>query len=208
MPSAAEKAFAIPELLENILLNLPWRHLFALQRLCKDVLGTISASLKLQKKMHLAYKTDSEETAEGYRSVLEEIVLNDLYIVPFLLFVNCKMEGPTMSFRLELESPVDPNIQGEPVGIRVSTAGSMDTKSISSWRKLKLSHVQRPEAINVALEDPQYAYSLPEVIVLRFDAGKDKVGDFVDALSGICHRSMKKQRLRDLFARNAADGYG
>lgn len=51
----------IPELLENILLNLQWRTLFKLQCTCKAVRATISTSFKLQKMMHLIHKMEAEE---------------------------------------------------------------------------------------------------------------------------------------------------
>ena len=53
----ALKVFAIPELLEEILLYLPLRPLFAIQRVNKSFRDTIAASDRLKRKMFLAYHT-------------------------------------------------------------------------------------------------------------------------------------------------------
>jgi len=53
MPSAAERVFAIPELLEPILLLLGTRDLLLSQRTCKDFHATVAASNKRQRALFL-----------------------------------------------------------------------------------------------------------------------------------------------------------
>lgn len=52
--SAAEKVFAIGELLEQILLDVPSKDIFVLQRVNKDTRATVERSSKLQQKLFLA----------------------------------------------------------------------------------------------------------------------------------------------------------
>ena len=54
----AAKVFAVPELLENILLNLDLKQLFAVQAVNKDFQGVVSGSKDLKRKMFLLANED------------------------------------------------------------------------------------------------------------------------------------------------------
>lgn len=51
--SAAAKVFAVPELLESILLNLPLSRLFTLQRVNSTFKGVIGGSIAIRRRMFL-----------------------------------------------------------------------------------------------------------------------------------------------------------
>ena len=68
---AVLKVFAIPELLEEILLYLPLKQLFAVQRVSKVFRDTIAASDPLKRRMFLAYPTTGSTSA---RPATEDLI--------------------------------------------------------------------------------------------------------------------------------------
>ncbi|KAK3723745.1 hypothetical protein LTR37_001626 [Vermiconidia calcicola] len=61
MASASNSVFSIPELAEQILVNLDWHQLFVLQRINKTVLNTVAASKHCQQQMSLESSTECNQ---------------------------------------------------------------------------------------------------------------------------------------------------
>lgn len=68
---AASKVFAIPELLDEILLYLPLKQLFAIQRVSKAFHDTIGASDRLKRRMFLVHQNTTSPLA---RPLTEDLI--------------------------------------------------------------------------------------------------------------------------------------
>ncbi|WPB01871.1 uncharacterized protein RHO25_006503 [Cercospora beticola] len=80
MPSiAAPRVFGITELLENVLINLPFEDLFVLQRVDKHFNSTIAGSKALRTIMHLELQDISDGHIEQHRCgyVVQDIKLGE-----------------------------------------------------------------------------------------------------------------------------------
>ena len=153
--STAAQVFAIPELLENVFLQLHTeldgdvRSLFFLQRVNKSFHATISHSTRLQRCMYLQYTpiADNDECANTWSDDLEPMLWPGRHgLLPSVV------EIPSGGFDIDLVVPYESCALGSNRVLSGSwTLDAGKSKKISgasSWRRMKLSKVHRKEAVS------------------------------------------------------------
>ena len=168
MASAAERVFAISELLEQILLDLSnghipanWQHtkgLFTLQRVCRSTAITIRASPKLRRRMGIGHQS-AKDAGPLLRCLRpralkrEEVSLLPFHIGSSSLEPDCSF---TLKFHLDLganEAVALRKYGSQGLGLRLGGRQSYNRK-YHSWRKLVLCTAAIPINVRVAVRLP------------------------------------------------------
>lgn len=167
MASAAARVFALPELLETILLNLSWRDLFSIFRTYSPFLNTIMRSSKLRRSMHLEYKLPGDEPGTDvpeYRT--HHSIINDLYISreldlwPFKgprtevrRYWQLDGQDPRRTFAINFRMPSSEFFKNTCIGISTRLR-AREEASPSSWRAMKLTHLREPFRVVIQVRPP------------------------------------------------------
>lgn len=195
---AVDKVFAIPELLEHILLCFPryWgcttmiypsrRHLFVLQRVNRTFQNTILGSNTLKRAMRLAHFFESYperlyvlKNAIGHeRNVLGHFALIDSRTVN---------DGGILGLRLEFIMWAD-----EP---RSPSLPSWAYPN-ASWRRLRLTEVPLPIRVAVRVKWSDRPMIFEETFEIK--SAQDSLGDLASTLESLLEASLKLRQSRSI----------
>lgn len=146
--AAATKVFAVPELLENILLNLPISRLFTFQRVNSTFKGVIGGSVAIRRRMFL--EPTQIYNREDMNQLLSDLTLRQA-TYPFVLRLredSTAVAGPLIDAELSC-SWMDNNrtCDGEKI-FRSQKASQL----IPSWRSIKILQDESGFAIVISCE--------------------------------------------------------
>lgn len=217
MISAAEKVFAIPELLEAILLDLPWHHLFVLHSTNTTFRDTMQHSLKLRRRMHLEYKRPGDdcgielpESLPQYLecSLIEQLVANNsLLLGPFELRRRGEEDDFPRdlvaihhSLLISLRSP----FQAASLAIDHDKSDTVvhEDEPTPSWRDIKLTHERESIRFDIQVNKIQKEeYDVDYSEEYKFAAGEGTLGDIADIVNSIQLRTVDQHnnRSQELF---------
>lgn len=213
MSSAASRVFALPELLEPILFDLPWQNLFSLLRINTTFRNTILNSQKLRRCMHLEHQlpTDIQEAplecmcnfcylSLGFLRILraDRRIYGALNLSHFVLPINMYSHK---NFYTEQEVILIDCISTRSKAAKKSKKGKAARVRFSKellsaiWREMKLTKLPRPIRVTIEAhrgKSLQHQYSE----VVEFAAGEGSVGESFDALNRIRKRTPGEHRNR------------
>lgn len=220
--SAAEKVFAIPELLEQVLLCLSCRQLFVLLRINTTFHNTISDSVSLRRLMNLEYeKSDDEEDIDCLDSPYDDDVdddvddvsdlhprldigpfnaVNEKYWVPCLERLAEHNQRPIKHpssddltvYTFSLRLPVSESDKKRQMGMRVRRKRRLRICETGSWWKMKLTDQAIPARIVIRVGE-EYD-KIFYVDALELAAGEGNLGMLVYALDRIRNRSDEEHK--------------
>ncbi|KAK5128439.1 hypothetical protein LTR85_003107 [Meristemomyces frigidus] len=191
MSSAAERAFGIQELFEQIMLDssVSLERLFVLRRVSKRFKGTIGASFYLQGKMRLRHRTQQEEdtTTPPKDDVLERL-LNDRFATRLRIFRGA------LDINLILGKWTSDGAH-----LAGTSLGATGQKRINifelSWSQMRLASspvVVHLRILNSLALPPGSRHRKLYKDVLAFQPEDSTFGNFYSALQEVVERSIKE----------------
>lgn len=216
VPVAAAKVFALPELLEMVLLNLRWHNLFSLLRVNKTFRDTIQRSLKLRRRMHLEYKLPGDGhgiTVPPYPqyincSIVELLVANN--ILKFEPFEARHPFQPHKTFAPQYSHLIPALGSGPFKAVTMAIRSDVRKRaSYGSWRKIKLTHEQQRFSVYVRIQReltrPSYLHegihpahhSVQYSEDLEFAEGCGTLGDIADVVEEMQRRTVDEHLKRN-----------
>lgn len=195
MASATAKVFAVPELLEAVLLKLPRIRLFEVCRINKTWRDTINTSPKLRQRLFLDFERASnrphsganEEKVENkVNSALIYLINNSLIYKPlgsesnaysYVAPLKCSPYG---SLRYSVNFFMSRSYNSEAFVKHLRTRGAGRK---ASWRAMKLTRLREAVRVEISVSWRNSNWGHPHVV--EFAAGGSRPGDLVDAMDRI-----------------------
>lgn len=209
MVSAAARVFALPELLEPILLSLRWYDLFRLLRTNATFQKTILCSKKLGQCMHLDYEEPPVQPSTSYSFKREDLtpafcyfLQNDanvymdldltLDVIPGREWRKNLPKDPVSVLTISMTLPAkyfDKSTIGKSRRLRRSRQAPQ-----ASWNSIKLTYV--PATVRIAVEvrcQEPLGYRYTEAF--EFAAGTGSLGQLSDVLNRIRRRTPAEHKM-------------
>lgn len=159
--SAASRLFAIPELLEQILLHFCMKELFQLQRVSKACVDTIQGSKKLRQVMLLEHSSGDVELTHSINPLLEHEIpfLRDVAFQyrPYGTFYGVQFADNSVTLRIGSHDRKATRYGSPAVDLDSRQQWLRQEVSCSlscSWRQTKLTSIAIP--VYVQLVDPGF----------------------------------------------------
>ena len=172
MSSAAEKAFATPELLEKILLStldieaeqtplkIPGKHLFPCRRVSKAFISTMATSIHLKRAMQLEYRAEPAPSLAVVPEVLliQKLLKQSAFVCETFSFGH--VMSPSLGYmQLYFRAAWDETSKGELTFTweKSSTAESELKSGVQpSWHAMKLRRYKLPVELIARAMDIQF----------------------------------------------------
>lgn len=190
---SAPRVFAIPELLEAILLHLSWSDLFVLQRVNKAFHQVIAESAKLREIMALHVLGSSKtRDVQGASSLLREFSWSFLNYEPFPGDSTVTTGRDTtikLIYDLWLPPSSAPRTSHYGLGVGQQKRFYYSVDSHGTWRLLKLTAAPGKVWIHINVifhVDRSFGLAYRELIALQADTAT--FGDLADVLWEMKHR--------------------